>query len=269
MRTIAHISDLHFNRIDPRIAEALIDDLHRHPPSLLVVSGDLTQRARRRHYQAAARYLTRLPRPQLIVPGNHDVPLFDVFRRFLFPFTRYRRYITPALNPVYQDEELLVLGINTARSLTWKEGRISPQQLCDARDHLAAASPDAFKVIVTHHPFLPVPGEPRTVLVGHAAKSLAVFETQRVDLLLSGHLHLGYAGDVRSHHTAVTRSILSMQAGTAISTRRRRNEPNSYNHITIDRDHVTLSVRAWDGQGFARQSQVQYQCVDHAWRIQD
>src|SRR6185503_12471780 len=101
MRTIAHISDVHFGRTDPAVVEGLIKDLSEREPSLLVVSGDFTQRARERQYAAAAAFLKRLPAPQLVVPGNHDIPLFDIVRRFFFPLARYRRHITADLRPAY------------------------------------------------------------------------------------------------------------------------------------------------------------------------
>src|SRR5256885_16491624 len=108
MRTIAHISDLHFGRLDSPVAEALVADLQALSPSLVVVSGDFTQRARSSQYADAAAYLKRLPNPQLTVPGNHDIPLYDVSRRFLSPLARYRHYINRDLRPIFQDDELLV-----------------------------------------------------------------------------------------------------------------------------------------------------------------
>src|SRR5690349_11825020 len=106
MRTIAHISDVHFGRIDLQVVEGLVADLSPRNPSLMVISGDLTQRARRWQYQAAAGFLKRIPQPQLVVPGNHDVPLYDVIRRFFAPLQVYKNYITPDLRPTYRDEEM-------------------------------------------------------------------------------------------------------------------------------------------------------------------
>jgi len=227
MRTIAHISDLHFGKIDEPVAEALVADLVARGPSLIVVSGDLTQRARGWQYQQAARFLNRLPKPQLVVPGNHDIPLFDVTRRFLFPLQRYRKYITTDLAPVYQDEALLVIGLNTARSFTaslrgfWKDGQISSEQLESVRKATRDFPDSVFKVIVTHHPFIPPSNEFRREIVHGAGQALAAMEQCGVDLLLAGHLHAGYHGDVRTHHLQVKCSMLSVQAGTATSTRRR------------------------------------------------
>jgi 3',5'-cyclic AMP phosphodiesterase CpdA len=160
MRTIAHISDLHFGRVDPRVAEALVEDLSQRTPTVLVVSGDFTQRARRWQYQDAAKFITRLPGPQLLVPGNHDIPLYDVIRRFFFPLSYYRRHISTNLRPCFQDEELFVLGINTARSFTFKGGRISEEQLLDVKLRVCPLPATMFKVVVTHHPFIPPPREP-------------------------------------------------------------------------------------------------------------
>src|SRR5688572_16980623 len=145
MRTIAHISDIHFGRVDPAVAEGLVADLAGREPTLLVVSGDFTQRARRWQYEAAAAFLKRLPTPQLVVPGNHDIPLYDVIRRFFFPLQRYRKYITREMRPVYQDDELFVLGINTARSFTHKSGWISEEQLLDVKTRVCRQPPGVFK----------------------------------------------------------------------------------------------------------------------------
>src|SRR5215208_4115910 len=137
MRVINHISDVHFGRVDAPVAEGLVEDLKENPCDLLVISGDFTQRARAGQYREAAAYCARLQQPQIAVPGNHDIPLYDVIRRFFFPLNRYRQYITKDLRPFYKDEKVAILGMNTARSWTWnwngfwKDGRISEEQLLD------------------------------------------------------------------------------------------------------------------------------------------
>jgi 3',5'-cyclic AMP phosphodiesterase CpdA len=274
MRTIAHISDLHFGRVDPPIADALAADLNEMNPSVLIVSGDFTQRARARQFKQAADFLGRLPRPQLVVPGNHDIPLYDVIRRFFFPLYNYRKYISKDLRPVYQDEELLIVGINTARSFTfrlngfWKDGRISEEQLLDIKLRACDLPPSVFKIVVTHHPFIPPPGERIHGIVHGAKRALDQMEQCDVDLCLAGHLHVGYSGDVRTHHEAVRRSILSVQAGTATSTRR-RHEPNAYNRITLDGDQLTIQVRAWQGNAFADAARTTFSRIDSIWHRKD
>src|SRR6187397_3032956 len=125
MRRVAHISDLHFGRTNPTVVAALILKLRDLAPDVVVVSGDLTQRARARQFQEARHFLDALDRPTIVVPGNHDVPLENLFDRFFRPFAKYRKYITEDLSPTFHDEELAVVGINTARSFTRASGRIN------------------------------------------------------------------------------------------------------------------------------------------------
>lgn len=251
MRLIAHLSDLHFGRVDPAIVEGVVEDVARAKPHLVVVSGDLTQRARRAEFDAAATFLARMPAPVLAVPGNHDVPLYDVARRFLAPLARYRTRISDQLCPRHEDEELSVLGLNTARSFTWKDGAVDDEQLDVVRAWGGAVPPGRFRVLVTHHPFLPPEARPSERIVGGAQRALHAAQEAGVELLLAGHLHEGYTGDARAHHVTLERSILVAQAGTATSTRT-RGEVNTYNLIEIDphTPRVTIEVRSWNGARF-------------------
>ena len=211
-----------------------------------------------------------MPAPQIVVPGNHDIPLFDLLTRFFFPLRNYHKFITKDMRPSYQDEELLVIGVNTARSFTpvfngfWKDGKISAEQVLDIQLRCSNLPGSVFKVVVTHHPFIPPPGERIHGIVHRAREALDQMEECGIDMCLAGHLHMGYSGDVRTHHEAVKRSILSVQAGTAISTRR-RNEPNAYNLITINGDHVTIQVHAWDGTKFEKALRTHFSRIDGIW----
>jgi 3',5'-cyclic AMP phosphodiesterase CpdA len=264
MRTIAHISDLHFGTEVRAVAEGLMADVTAQAPSLVVVSGDLTQRARTKQFQAARDFLAALPQPQLVIPGNHDVPLYDVVRRFAAPLKRYCRFIGRELDPTFADEEMVVAGINTARSFTWKNGRISVAQIAALRERLADAG-ERVKIVATHHPFLPPPGDVGIDLVGRAAQAMTVLDSSNVDLLLAGHLHRGYAGDIRTHYPAARRAMIAVQAGTAISHRMRAGEANAYNVICVERKHVTIEVRAWDGTAFTRLRRTAYDRADDGW----
>jgi 3',5'-cyclic AMP phosphodiesterase CpdA len=269
MRRIAHISDLHFGTEDPAAVEGLIADIVAANPHLVAVSGDLTQRAKRHEYAAARAFLDRIPFPQLVVPGNHDIPLYDVGRRFLRPLHRYRRYITADMSPTYVDDEIAVLGINTARSATWKNGRISLDQIRGVRTALCDGSPSLFRVCVTHHPFLPPPTGVPPQLVGRGPLALQTMQACAVDLLLAGHLHVVYSGDVRTYHVDVKRSILVAQAGTAVS-HRRRGEPNAYNLIDIEPaegdGRVTIEVRVWSEGMFRTGTTTRYEKREGSWR---
>jgi 3',5'-cyclic AMP phosphodiesterase CpdA len=263
MRTIAHLSDLHFGTEIPAVVEGLVAELHARRPSLVIVSGDLTQRARRAQFVAARDFLARLPQPQVVVPGNHDVPLFDVFRRFLAPLTRYRRFICPDLNPGFADEEIFVVALNTARSLTWKNGRLSLAQIEALRQRLGAAG-TRHKIVVTHHPFIPPPNDHGIALVGRAAAAIPLLDACNVDLLLAGHLHQGYAGDVRAHYPAARRAVIAAQAGTATSGRT-RGEANAYNWIQLDRQVISLEVRTWNGARFETLKETRYLRRPDGW----
>jgi len=265
MRTIAHISDLHFGTVDPAVAEALVQDVAARKPSLVVVSGDFTQRARSEQYRQAAKFLKRLPQPQLVVPGNHDVPLWDVLRRVFRPMERYRRYISEDLMPVFRDDQMLVVGVNTARSFTQKSGWISDRQLQEIHDLTCGAAPGLMKVVVTHHPFIPSPRDPEGDIVLDAAEALDRLEQCGIDLLLAGHLHLAYHDDIRSHHKSLKRSVLSVQAGTATSTRL-RGEPNAYNWITLVPNQVSVEVRIWNSKAFEQSLITEYERVEHVWQ---
>jgi 3',5'-cyclic AMP phosphodiesterase CpdA len=271
MRTIAHLSDLHFGTEIPELAQGLRADLAADPPSLVVISGDLTQRARRGQFALAKAYLATLPSPQLVVPGNHDIPLYDVTRRFFAPLTRYRRFICDELDPMYDDGELCVAGINTARSLTWQNGRISVEQIDALRERLSATKA-RHKVVVTHHPFVPPPvadsSQGGIDLVGRATRAMQVLDACRVDLLLAGHLHHGYSGDTRTQYPASHRAIVAAQAGTAISGRV-RGDPNGYNRITLDGDRLMIEVRSWRNGKFMPLPRTEYRRDETGWKETD
>jgi 3',5'-cyclic AMP phosphodiesterase CpdA len=266
MKTIAHLSDLHFGRINLEVAEALLDDLAALRPSLVVISGDLVQRARRRHFRAASAFLERLPAPWLVVPGNHDIPAYDLLSRFTAPFRNYKHYITADLNPFLSDGEIAILGINTARPLilNFAHGRINHKQISRIEAAFRGVPASVFKVVVTHHPFLPPPGVDGKALLGRARLALPALEACGVDLLLAGHWHRSFSGDIADHHQQIERSILVAHAATATSTRL-RNEPNSYNFITVAPPQVTFEERTWSGNTFAATERSSYTRSHHRW----
>jgi len=273
MRTLAHISDLHFGRIDPAIVEALLAELTEAPPDLIVISGDLTQRAKHRQFQAARAFIDRLPSPSLTIPGNHDIPSYNLLERFTLPLRRYKRYISREIAPIMIDDEIAVLGVNTSRRLlirdwNWAHGSISREQIAMVSEIFHKLPDRLFKILVTHHPFLPPPDAPNTPVLRRALLAMQACEKADVDLLLAGHLHLGYVRDVTTHHAAIRRSILVAQAATATSTRVRE-EPNAYNRILIDgRDRVVIEARTWAGRGFVCGQVSDYVRVGHRWALQ-
>jgi 3',5'-cyclic AMP phosphodiesterase CpdA len=226
VRTLAHLSDLHFGRVDRAVLEPLRRRLVELAPDLVVISGDLTQRARAHQFREARAYLDTLPKPQVVVPGNHDVPLYNVFARFFSPLAGYRRLIAEDVEPGFVDDEIAVLGINTARSLVFKGGGVSEAQLARVREQLSRLDGALTKILVSHHPFM-------------ALEKLA---DCGVHVLISGH----------HHATRITgRSVLMVEAGTATS-HRTREEPNSFNLLRIRPRRVEVEHYALRGGGFVR-----------------
>jgi len=254
MRTIAHLSDLHFGSIDPTVCHALGDAVRAVRPDVVIVSGDMTQRARRAEFAQAEAFLKTLPAPQIVVPGNHDVPLYNLFQRAFRPLGRYRRYISASLEPFFADAEIAVAGINTARALTFKDGRINKDQLTRVARRFADQAEGITRIVVTHHPFEGPSEADDQGIVGRAGMAIRAFSKSRVDMILSGHLHLNRFSGSATRYVVEGYSALLIQAGTAIS-RRRREEANSFNVIRIERPHIRLECKAWDAdKGFVTAS---------------
>ncbi len=249
MRIIAQISDLHFGRHDPVVVEALLASLQASDSDLVVVSGDLTQRARRHEFALARAFLDRIGRPLLVVPGNHDVPpLYRPVSRLLRPLVRFDRYVSADRQPLFVDDEVAVLGLGTARGLAGKNGRVSVEQMAAIRQVLGELPGRLFKVLVTHHP-LAVPGLGGALeLVGRARRALDAAADAGVHLLLSGHYHRWASGEAPAQVTR-QRSVLVTHAGTAVSTRTRGGEANSYNLIRLDGQRLEVAVMTWQPQG--------------------
>jgi 3',5'-cyclic AMP phosphodiesterase CpdA len=269
MARLVHLSDLHFGAHDEKLVEAVERRVDQLKPDLVVISGDFTQRARTEQFREACLFLERLQHAGhevLGVPGNHDVPLYDVLRRFLSPLARYRRFIDDNLCPFVELPGLAVLGINTARSLTFKDGRINQDQVNFIRDTFSRTPRDAFRVLVTHHPMFALEvGDELTPAIGRQEMALDAVQEAGVDMLLAGHNHHA------SSHSAsdlVTRAggALVVQAGTATSTRVRELE-QSFNGIDVADEAVTITVNAWDGEGFVPQDTQRYAWNDGVWRI--
>lgn len=254
MANIAHLSDLHFGAHDDRLVAAVEARLNELNPELVVISGDFTQRARTEQFKEACKFLERLKdagHEVLGVPGNHDVPLYDVLRRFLSPLTRYRRYIDETLCPFHEIPGAAVLGINTARSLTFKDGRINEQQVAFIHEAFARSRFGVSRILVTHHPMFALPVSDEEELgkpIGRQPLALEAIEDAGVDLLLAGHNHRASTHHARDLVTDAGTALV-IQAGTATSTRL-RDEEQSFNLISAGKDEVTVTVQTWDGSKF-------------------
>jgi 3',5'-cyclic AMP phosphodiesterase CpdA len=269
MTRLVHLSDLHFGAHDERLVDAVEQRIDELKPDLVVISGDFTQRARTEQFRDACEFLGGLHdsgHEVLGVPGNHDVPLYDVLRRFLSPLARYRRFIDETLCPFIELPGVAVLGINTARSLTFKDGRINRQQVEFIRETFARTPREAVRVLVTHHPlFALTVGDEVERAIGRQELALDAIEEAGVDMLLAGHNH-----HASTHEASdlVTRagSALVVQAGTATSTRVREQE-QSFNVIDLADGGVTITVEVWKGDEYAAGDAQRYGWREGRWRI--
>lgn len=249
MKSIVHLSDLHFGTEDKTVLDGLLSDLDgvtAAKPTLVAVSGDLTQRARAAQFHAARTFLDNLLVPYIVVPGNHDIPLYDLFRRFFKPLDLYKQYITEDLAPSFVEGDIAVMGITTAHGLTSKHGRVTHEMATKVCQTLSASSAP-WKILVAHHPFVIPHGVDEPPVKG-AEDALPKLEDCGVDVILGGHLHVSHASDVAGFRSD-DQKIICVAAGTAISTRL-RGEPNSYNRLTIDGDMLTVYHRVWNGERF-------------------
>lgn len=245
MRTIVHLSDIHFGRVHMNLVEPLIRTVNQLKPDVVAISGDLTQRARTYQFKEARAFLDTLPKPQIVVPGNHDVPLHNLFTRFFQPLVKYRRYITEDLQPFYADEEIAIVGVNTARSFTFKGGRVNQTQIESVREKLCPLRDKITKAIVTHHPFDLPEGHHEGDLVGRSRMAMEVLANCGADLFLAGHLHVSHTGQTTKRYSIKGHSALVVSAGTAASTRE-RGEANSFNVLHIQHPEIKVERLRWD-----------------------
>lgn len=245
MRTLVHLSDVHFGRVDPRLVAPLVSTIRAIAPDLVAVSGDLTQRARRTQFRQARAFLDQLPFARLVVPGNHDVPLFNVAARFLDPYGGYRRSIAKDLEPIYEDAELIAVGMNSARSVPFHGGgRLNAAQVARAAARLRAAPPHAVRIVVTHHPFDLPEGHGDEHLIGRSDMAMQQLAAAGADVFLAGHLHVSYVGRSAERYQIAGHSALVVQAGT-LSTRA-RGELNTLNVLRFERPRITVERLSWD-----------------------
>lgn len=245
MRTLIHLSDLHFGAADPAIIAPLLDFIRVTKPDLVAVSGDLTQRARVEQFIEARKFLDAIPCPKIVVPGNHDVPFYNVFARLFRTLDRYRRYISRDLEPFYVDDEIAVAGMNTTRALTGKNGRINLVHCEKLRARFATVPPTDVKVVVTHHPLDVPPGVERGRVVFRARMAMKILARVRVDMLLGGHFHFAGTTHTTARYKIGNYTGLIVASGTTTSTRE-RGQPNSLNVIQIDAPFITIAQYHWN-----------------------
>lgn len=282
MTRILHLSDPHFGTELEPVVDALLRLSADLQPDLVLLGGDITQRARRSQFAAARRFVQTLQRPVLAVPGNHDIPLFNVLARLIDPYGGYRRAMGPVLEPVHETPALLAIGVNSTRPSRHEKGQIDARQIARVQQRLKRAGPDCLRIVLMHHPVrAAVESDLENLLIGREA-ALDAWVEAGVDLILGGHIHLPYVLPVRGRDEVAPptgdmaaalptllggagavrapRQAWVVQAGTALSRRVRGGIPNSVNvieHQAEDGRHQ-CAVQRWD----YRSDDAAFVCVE-------
>ena len=248
MSSILQISDTHFGTEQPAVVEALLHLAAEHVPDLLVLSGDVTQRARSAQFQAALEFLERMPvADKLVLPGNHDIPLYNLLRRAISPYRNFQRILGADLEPQFESHDLLVIGVNTTRPSRHTVGEISDAQIERVSRRLAGAKDCQLRVVVAHQPVrVTRDSDIKNLLINHQ-KAIHAWSGAGADLVLGGHIHLPHVRPLMEVHD-LPRPLWSVLAGTAVSRRVRGDVPNSVNLIRYRAGNQPrrCTVERWD-----------------------
>ncbi|MBF6617614.1 MAG: metallophosphoesterase [Candidimonas sp.] len=249
MSVVLHISDPHFGTERPPVVKALVRLAHAQQPDLVILSGDITQRARKPEFTAAGAFMDRLAVPaRLVIAGNHDIPLFDLATRIFRPYSRYKRIFGSDLEPIHETPELLVIGVRTTRRYRHIEGEVSTRQIERVAHRLRQASDQQLRIVVTHQPVHVTHAiDEEHLLRGHQ-RAISKWAEAGVDLILGGHIHRPFVRALHDHIPALAQQVWAIQAGTAVSARIRHDSNNSINlirHSYADTPRHYL-VERWD-----------------------
>lgn len=232
MSVLLQISDPHFGTEQAHVVEALVRLAHQQRPDLLVLSGDITQRAQAAQFRAARAFMDRLGVPMLAIPGNHDIPLLNLWARIHHPYAEHIAAFGDILEPVHSSTDMLVVCVNTTRAWRHRHGEVSADQIERVSRHLFAASAKQLRVVVVHQPIAVTRVEDAFhKLRGHAA-ALPRWAEAGADIIMGGHIHLPYVISVNG----LRRPLSVVQAGTAVSSRVRKGTPNSVNLLRWGHD---------------------------------
>lgn len=249
MKVALHISDTHFGTERIKVVHALERFAHTQAPDVVILSGDVTQRARAVEFSAAASFLDRLAIPsRLVIAGNHDVPLFDLTSRLFWPYERYKRTFGIDLEPVLDAASLLVIGVRTTRRYRHIEGEVSAKQIHCVAERLRQAEPDQLRVVVTHQPVHVLHAADKEHLLRGHEQAIRLWAEAGVDLILGGHIHRPFMVGLQQIDASLPRPVWVIQAGTAVSSRLRYDANNSFNLIryACDGRKRHCVVERWD-----------------------
>ncbi|HEX5684312.1 MAG TPA: metallophosphoesterase [Ideonella sp.] len=249
MTALLQVSDPHFGTERPAVVEALVCLAQAQKPDVVVLSGDITQRATIRQFAAARAFCDRLGAGALLaIPGNHDIPLFDLRRRLLDPYRRHRAAFGVELEPEWESPQMRIVTVNTTRPWRHKNGEVSARQIDRVAVRVATAAPDQLRIVVVHQPLAVYREEDRHDLLRGHANAARRWAAAGADLVLGGHIHLPYILGLHERDPTLSRPLWVVQAGTAVSSRVRHEAGNSVNIVRrLPGDPPgTCCVERWD-----------------------
>ena len=247
MSTLVQISDPHFGTEQPAVVAALFALVSHVKPVAAVLSGDITQRARRAQFAAAKRFIDQLGVPHwLAIPGNHDIPLFNVVARAFAPYGGFQRAFGTVLEPHLTCAGFQLIGVNTTRPSRHKDGEISKEQVERVARELRPAPADRVRIVVTHQPVHVLRSKDAHNRVHGYHEAVMQWAAAGADIIMGGHIHLPYVAALRDHFPALPRRCWIVQAGTAVSHRIRAKYPNSVNLVHYTPGSDQCRVERWD-----------------------
>lgn len=235
---IVHISDLHFGAQHEGAADALLEAIHGLAPSLTLITGDITQRARTQQFLDAKRFFEQLPGQWMAIPGNHDMPLFRPWHRLLAPRYRYRTHIGAVTSDRLDHPQLRVALLDSTNNLSWRSGRLKSEASRNAAHWLNEAKPDQLRIAAAHHPFASREKGNKGGMAGASKARQALIDTGEVDLLLWGHLHRTETLLLRGQSG---RQAVGLGVGSPTS-HRHIGDGFYFHHMDVTRDHIATTV---------------------------
>lgn len=216
------------------MVEALVQLARKLSPHGLLLTGDITQRATTKQFSAARAFVERLNIPiVLAIPGNHDIPLFNCVARVFTPYGHYIRSFGSHLEREYEDNDVLILALNTTRWYRHKDGEISAAQIEHVARRCESARSDKYRMVVLHHPIAVTNQSDRENVIHGHAQAIRRWAAAGVDLVIGGHIHLPFALPLQEHRQDLQKPLWVVQAGTAISHRVRPGTVNSLNVFRV------------------------------------
>jgi 3',5'-cyclic AMP phosphodiesterase CpdA len=259
MSTLLQISDPHFGTEQPPVVAALLELARQLQPEVIALSGDLTQRARKAQFAAAGDFVAQLPPARVLaIPGNHDIPMFNVAARAFTPYANFQRVFGTDLEPLHDSEHMLVIGVNTTRPRRRKDGEVSKEQIESVAARLRSARSQQLRIVMVHQPVHVIRPEDLENLLHNYRLAVPVWSAAGADLIMGGHIHLPYVRPLEEHFADLPRRVWAVQAGTAVSQRVRHEAPNSVNVIRHHAKQATCEIERWDFTATSRE----FRCVE-------